>query len=62
MKRMRFGMDDARRRDAGEEGESAHERNRRIKSERDRLLRRRLARPRWAGADDELEDELPVRA
>ena len=62
MKRMRFGMDDARRRDAGEEGESEHERNRRIKDERERLLRRRLARLRSAGAEDELEDGLWTRA
>jgi hypothetical protein len=61
MKKMRFWVDDERRPDAGDEGGSEHERNRRIKSERDRLLRRRLARLRSAGVEDEREDGLPVR-
>lgn len=57
MKKVRPGHDDARRPDAGEEGVGEHERNRRIKSERERLLRRELARLRAADADqDELED------
>lgn len=63
MKRMRFGPDDeARRRRAGEDSVSEHERNRRLKSERDRLLRRQLARLRSAVDPEELEDALPARA
>ena len=62
MKRMRFGPDDWRRREAGEESVDEHERNRRLKSERDRLLRRQLARLRSARLEDELEDAPPARA
>ncbi|HXS99719.1 MAG TPA: hypothetical protein VN915_03530 [Elusimicrobiota bacterium] len=62
MKRVRFGTDDERRREGGEEDANEHERNRRIKSERDRLMRRELARLRSAGAEEELEDGLSARA
>ena len=62
MKKVRFGFDDARRRDAGEETEGEHEKNRRIKSEQERLLRKQLTRLRAAeDADEELEDAPPRR-
>lgn len=52
MKKVRFGFDDARRRDAGEEIESEHERNRRLKNEQERLLRRQFSRLRAADEDE----------
>ena len=60
MKKERFGFDDARRKESGEERESEHERNRRIKSEQERLLRKQLSRIREAD-EDEFEDAPPRR-
>lgn len=62
MRKERLGTDGPRSRDEGEEERREHERNRRLKSERERLLRRQLARLRSAGSEDELEDGLAAGA
>lgn len=54
MKKVRAGFDDAPRPEADEENERAHEKNRRIKSEQERFLRKQLSRLR---VSDEDEDE-----
>ena len=55
MKREQAGPADARRPDADDE--SAHEKNRRIKSEQERLLRKQLVHLRPAQRD-EAEDPI----
>lgn len=63
MKKVRAGFEDAPRPDVGEEDASEHERNRRIKSEQERLLRKQLSRLRVADAgEEELDDESPRRS
>jgi hypothetical protein len=60
MKKEQPGPEDARRREPDDESE--HEKNRRIKSAQDRILRKRLCHLRAAESDGiEAEGVLPPR-